>query len=167
MRRFAYRHSASGKPGWVSSCAGMTAAFLLIFSFPGMAAEAVDVTVYTTKGEVPLQLELAATPESRIQGLMHRDTLAPLDGMLFLFPKAHDYAFWMKDTRIPLDILFVNDEQRIVHIARDVAPYTKAERASGQPIVAVIELDGGRALKEAIAEGDHVRYDLPKSLEIR
>lgn len=139
----------------------------MLCATPAMAKEVVDVTIYTTHGEVPLQLELAATPESRIQGLMNRDGLAPQDGMLFLFPEPHDYSFWMKDTRIPLDMLFITDKQQIAHIEADVPPYTRAERSAGQEVIAVIELDGGRASAESIAKGDHVRYDLPKSLEIR
>lgn len=130
-------------------------------------AASIDATIYTKKGEVPLQLELAATPESRVKGLMDRDSLDPLDGMLFLFPTPHDYSFWMKDTRLPLDMLFIDEQRRIVHIEANVAPYTKAERSSGQPVVAVIELDGGRASAESIAKGDHVRYDLPPSFKVQ
>lgn len=129
-------------------------------------AEVIDATVYTQKGEVPLRLELAATPQTRIKGLMDRDSIAPLDGMVFIFPTPHDYTFWMKDTRIPLDMLFVNEKQSIVHIEANVTPYTKAERGSGQEVVTVIELDGGRAARESIAKGDHVRYDLPTSFHV-
>lgn len=131
------------------------------------AAELVDVVVYTKKGEVPLTLELAATPETRVQGLMNRDSLAPADGMLFIFPSPYDYSFWMKDTRIPLDMLFINDKRTIVHIEAEVPPYTRAERSSGQPITAVIELDGGRASAESIGKGDRVRYDLPKDIHVQ
>lgn len=143
------------------------AALVVVFCATSAIAEVIDATVFTTKGEVPLRLELAATPETRLQGLMNRDSLAPLDGMLFIFPSAHDYSFWMKDTRIPLDMLFVDEKQRIVHIEADVPPYTKAERASGQSVIAVIELDGGRASRESVAKGDHVRYDLPPSFKVQ
>lgn len=143
------------------------AALMVAFCATSALAEDVDATVFTKKGEVPLRLEVAATPETRIKGLMDRDSLAPLDGMLFLFPSPHDYSFWMKDTRIPLDMLFIDDKNRIVHVEADVPPYTKAERASGQQVVAVIELDGGRASRESIAKGDHVRYDLPPSFQVQ
>lgn len=139
----------------------------LICATSATATEVVDVVIYTTRGEVPLKLELASTPETRVQGLMNRDGLAPADGMLFLFPSAYDYSFWMKDTRIPLDMLFINEKRAIVHIEADVPPYTRAERSSGQEITAVIELDGGRASSESIAEGDRVRYDLPKDIEVK
>lgn len=145
----------------------LLAALVVAFCATSVMAEVVDATVFTTKGEVPLRLELAATPETRIKGLMDRDSLAPLDGMLFIFPSPHDYSFWMKDTRIPLDMLFIDEKRAIVHVEADVAPYTKAERASGKPIVAVIELDGGRAARESIGKGDHVLYDLPKHFMVQ
>lgn len=131
------------------------------------AVEVVDVVVYTTQGEVPLKLELAATPETREHGLMKRDALSPNDGMVFLFPAADDYAFWMKDTRIPLDMLFINAEHEIVYIEKAAKPYSTRSRSSGKEIVAVIELDGGRAGRESIVEGDRVRYDLPPTIQVR
>lgn len=141
------------------------AALVVAFCATSAMAEVVDATIFTRKGEVPLRLELAATPETRIKGLMDRDSLDPLDGMLFIFPTAHDYTFWMKDTRIPLDMLFIDEKNSIAHIEAKVPPYTKAERASGQPVIAVIELDGGRASAESVAKGDHVRYDLPPNFQ--
>ena len=145
----------------------LLAALVVAFCATSALAEVVDATIFTKKGEVPMRLEVAATPETRVKGLMDRDSIAPLDGMLFLFPTPHDYAFWMKDTRIALDMLFVDASNRIVHVEADVPPYSKSERASGQQIVAVIELDGGRASRESIAKGDHVRYDLPPSITVK
>ena len=158
------RNIGGGQSRWIASFA---LAMTMIFNTPAHAAQTVDATIYTQKGELPLQLELAATPETRVKGLMHRDSLDPLDGMLFLFPTPHDYSFWMKDTRLPLDMLFIDAQRRIVHIEAQVAPYSKSERSSGQAIVAVIELDGGRASAESIAEGDHVRYDWPASFTVQ
>lgn len=128
--------------------------------------DAVDVIIYTTQGELPLSTELAANPEARALGLMHRDTLKPHDGMLFVFPKAADYRFWMKDTRLPLDMLFVDAEQTIVHIEENAKPYSLTERHAGRPVLAVIELDGGASASKGIAKGDKVRYALPKMAEI-
>ncbi len=146
---------------WLAALAAM------IGACSAKALEVVDAVVYTTQGEVPLKLELAATPETREHGLMKRDTLSPNDGMLFLFPTAEDYAFWMKDTRIPLDMLFINAAHEVVHIEVAAKPFSTRSRSSGKDIVAVIELDGGRAGRESIVEGDRVRYDLPPALEVR
>lgn len=126
----------------------------------------VEVVVYTKKGEIPLQLELAATDAQREKGLMNRDSLAPHDGMLFLFPTPKDHTFWMKNTRIPLDMLFVRENMTIAHIA-SATPHSLKGQHAGEAICAVIELDGGRASREVIAVGDHVRYDLPETVEIR
>ncbi len=145
----------------------LLAALVVALCATSAMAEVVDATIFTKKGEVPLRLELAATPETRVKGLMDRDSLAPLDGMLFLFPTPHDYTFWMKDTRIPLDMLFIDEKNAIVHIEANVPPYTKSERGSGREVVAVIELDGGRASAESIGKGDHVRYDLPPTTKVQ
>lgn len=127
-----------------------------------------DAVIYTKHGEVPLKLELAITPEARVQGLMNRESIQPLDGMLFIFPEPHDYHFWMKNTPIPLDMLFVRQDHTVAHIEENVPPRTLAERsADDDAICAVIELDGGRASREGIAEGDHVRYEIPAHMEIR
>jgi len=135
-------------------------------SCSSLAGEATELTVYTTKGEVSLNVELATTPQQRQIGLMNRETLKPHDGMLFLFPTPHDYSFWMKNTMIPLDMLFVNAAMQIVHIEANATPYTLSTHASGQQVVAVIELDGGRAAREGIAVKDHIRYVLPPSVTI-
>jgi hypothetical protein len=137
------------------------------FSAQAASLLVTEATIFTTSGEVPLSLEVAATPDARMTGLMDRDEMGSEDGMLFLFPKAHDYAFWMKNTEIPLDILFINAKRRIVHIEASATPHTLTERSAGEPVVAVIELDGGRASREGVAIGDHVRYELPPEITIQ
>lgn len=132
-----------------------------------LPAPVVDAVIYTKTGEVPVTLELAATPETRETGLMKRDTIGPHDGMIFIFPKAEDHTFWMKNTRIPLDMLFVRENRTIAHIASNTVPHSLTGRHADEPVCAVIELDGGRASREGIAEGDHVRYDLPPTVEVR
>lgn len=127
----------------------------------------IDAVIYTRDGEVPLMLEVAATPEARMTGLMDRDTIGPRDGMLFLFPVEHAYGFWMKNTNIPLDILFIDAKRRIVHIEAEATPHSLTERKPPVPVLSAIELDGGRASRDGIAVGDHLRYELPPMLEIR
>lgn len=150
----------------------MTPLALLLLFICGLPLHAtaqtppVDAIIYTTRGEIPLKLITAATPEERRVGVMNRDTLKPFDGMLFLFPDENDYSFWMKDTRIPLDMIFVDARQTIVHVESDVEPYSLRKRNCGRKVNAVIELDGGRAAREGIAAGDNVRYELPKNMEI-
>lgn len=140
----------------------------LCLLLPGLAgaAQTVDAVIYTRQGERPLKLELAATPETREHGLMKRRELKPVDGMLFIFPEAGDYGFWMKNTLIPLDMLFVAENRTIVSIAANTVPNSRTIHSASQPIRAVIELDGGRANRDAIDVGDKVRYDLPDDIQI-
>lgn len=137
----------------------------LIFATTSHAAT-LPVTIHTVHGPKHLTLEIAATEPARQQGLMHRKTLAPSDGMIFLFPAPAPQSFWMKNTPLPLDILYVNPAGRIVSIARG-EPFSTAPLPSDGPVNSVIELDAGRAKRDAISIGDEVDYALPPSVTIR
>lgn len=152
---------------YCSRFAPIGAALMLLIGSSAFAQTPIDTVIYTTQGEVLLRLEAAVTPKAREIGLMKRDSLKPMDGMLFLFPRADDYSFWMKDTLIPLDILFVDEGHTIVHVEHNVPPYSLAARRCNRKVNAVIELDGGRAAREGIAVGDNVRYELPEHIELR
>ncbi|MDQ2766457.1 MAG: DUF192 domain-containing protein, partial [Gemmatimonadota bacterium] len=70
----------------------------------------------------PVRIELAADDDTREKGLMFRDRLPDGTGMLFVFPQPGDFPFWMKNTLIPLDMIWIDADHRIVHIAHDVPP---------------------------------------------
>lgn len=142
-------------------------ALLPLSSFAQDVLPTTDAVIYTTKGEVPLRLEVATTEATREEGLMNRTSLEPHDGMLFLFPTPSDYSFWMKNTSLPLDMIFIGPDQTVVAIAANTKPFSLATHHAGKPVEAVIELDGGRAAKDAVAVGDKVGYGLPKSLKIQ
>ena len=74
--------------------------------------------------EVPVIVTLADTPEERARGLSNTPDLPDNEGMLFIFEEAGNYRFWMKDTLIPLDIIWIDNDQKIVHIERNVQPDT-------------------------------------------
>lgn len=105
----------------------------------------------------PFTLEMAITPEIRERGLMHRTTLAPYDGMVFFFPKPAPYQFWMKNTLIPLDMLFVDEASTVVYIAT-AKPLSLEMVGPEVAVDTVIELAAGRAAREGIKLGDKVRY---------
>ncbi len=109
-----------------------------------------------------LHLELATTPEARMHGLMNRKTLAPNDGMAFFFPEISIEKFWMKNTLIPLDMLFVDESGRIVYIATAI-PLSLTPVGPDSPVETVIELAGGAAAKRGIAVGDKVHYEIPSA----
>lgn len=126
----------------------------------------IPVIIHTQVQDVTLQLELATTVEAREHGLMHRESLKPNDGMLFEFPQAQNYAFWMKDTPLPLDMLFVDSKRRIVFIAPDTTPNSLTPIHAGQKVTTVIELAAGRAALDNIRVGDTVMYTLPASTTV-
>ena len=107
---------------------------------------------------VKLALETATTPEQYTRGLMGRHHLAPCEGMAFLFPRAMRQRFWMKDTPLPLDLLFVDESQRIIYIGHGT-PLSEEPIGPDAPVRSVIEIASGRAAKDRIAVGDTVHYE--------
>lgn len=114
--------------------------------------------IATAGGEQHFAVELAVNSEQRAQGLMYRPRMAADAGMLFLYPAARPVAMWMKNTLIPLDMLFIGDDGRILHIAERAIPGSTATISSMQPARAVLELNGGTAARLKIQVGDRVLY---------
>ena len=139
----------------------IVAAWLLVAQ-SAFAASPIPAHIATAKGDVALTLETATTPETRNYGLMNRKTLKPNDGMVFLFPRESRLSFWMKDTLIPLDMLFIDKSGTIAHINPQATPLSTTPIDSSTPILTVIEIDGGRAAREGIAVGDKVTYRFPE-----
>lgn len=103
------------------------------------------------------RIELAETPAQLAQGLMNRDHLAEDRGMLFIFPSVEEQTMWMHNTRIPLDMLFVDNDGKIAYIAANNRPYDERRVTSHQPVRAVVELNGGQAESLGIRVGDTVQ----------
>ena len=144
--------------------------FLGVFAlsfFSALAAEHSPLTIYTKDGEQRLELELAVTPEQRMVGLQNRTSLPPGGGMLFVFPQPTTAGFWMKDTLIALDIIFIDENYSIIHIEHNALPHTLQHRTPGKPYFSVVELRGGAAKKRGIAKGDRVRFHLPQHIKVR
>ncbi len=114
------------------------------------------VTVTTSQGEYDFQAWIARTPRHRAQGLMFVRTLDAARGMLFVFPAPVAASFWMQNTYIPLDMLFVHATGRITNIAASTRPLTTDAYTSSEPVVAVLELAGGTAARLGIRPGDRV-----------
>lgn len=132
-------------------------------TFPARADEfsfATDrLTIETDDGRVlEFSVELALTPEQRARGLMFREQLASDAGMLFLFDREAPRAFWMKNTYLPLDIVFIDHAGRIVSIARDTTPLSETPIPSEAPAKGVLELNAGTAAALDIGPGDRVVY---------
>ena len=109
-----------------------------------------------------VHVEIANNDELRAQGLMYRDQLAPGDGMLFFFPSDGYYPFWMKNTRIPLDIIWIDANRRIAHVKHQVPPCHVPDCPSYPPNAKakyVLEIAGGEAAKHGLKEGDLLRFE--------
>lgn len=109
-----------------------------------------------------VQVEVAWTPVQRAVGLMNRQSLDEGAGMLFDFGRPEPVKFWMKNTLIPLDMLFMDQTGRVVHIEADVQPHDLTPRGPDFPVLAVLELAGGMAEKLGITVGAQVSHDLFK-----
>ena len=102
------------------------------------------------------QVEMAVTPQEQETGLMFRKSVPAASGMLFVFPAVQPEPFWMKNTLVPLDMVFINPDGTIRAIAENTVPYSLAPVDSGGPVKAVLELQGGLTAKESISVGDKV-----------
>lgn len=118
------------------------------------------IVIDTAKGPRVFRVEVAADDASRAHGLMQRQRLAANAGMLFDFQRPVMTAFWMKDTPLPLDILFVRADGTISTIAENAIPLSTAEIMSAEPIRAAIEINGGLSHKMGITPGNRVRASI-------
>lgn len=114
------------------------------------------LVIETAKGPVSFTVELALTREERAQGLMNRETMASDHGMLFEFDETRDVMMWMKNTILPLDMVFIGEDGKVAGVAADAVPYSEAIISSPGPVRYVLELNAGVSAKEGIAAGDVV-----------
>lgn len=138
--------------------------FLLVFlaALGAVTACRADpkVAIATKAGrEVVFQVEIADTPAKRAMGLQYRRELANDRGMIFLFPGESPQTFWMKNTPIPLDMVFINQDHVIVGIVEQAVPFSLDSRSVGAASQFVLEINGGLAKKLGIQTGDRVRFD--------
>ena len=112
-------------------------------------------------GEVlaTIDIEVADTEPDRNQGMMYRRSMADSLGMLFIFPRSEPRAFWMKNTYISLDIIFVDDSLRIVTIQKNALPFSEKSLPSSQPARYIVEVVGGFCDRQGIKEGDLIKFD--------
>ncbi len=119
-----------------------------------------ELTIVTASGPHKFAVEVATTPAQLEQGLMFRQSLAPDSGMLFDFKSPQPVMMWMKNTLIPLDMLFVDMQGRIANIHERAVPGSLETIGSGASARAVIELNGGTVARLGIKPGDRVIYPI-------
>ena len=115
-----------------------------------------NLNIRTTDNDLTFVVEVAATDLQRARGLMFREEMAEDHGMLFIFEGEGERFFWMKNTPLPLDIIYISTAGRIVSIAEDTTPFSEAVIPSGEPARFVLELNAGTSRNLAIAVGDQV-----------
>ena len=133
---------------------------LLIATGPARPTPLKTLEIVSKTGVHVFAVEIADTPAARQKGLMFRKKLPEGQGMLFDFKREQDVAFWMKNTYIPLDMIFIRGNGRILRIARNTKPLSTALIPSGGPVRAVLEVIGGTAEKLGIEAGDRVAFPI-------
>jgi uncharacterized membrane protein (UPF0127 family) len=133
---------------------------LFVAAGPARAAGQQTFEIATKSGVHPFSVELATTEPEREKGLMFRKELPEGQGMLFDFQRDQDVGFWMQNTYIPLDMIFIKGDGRILRIAENTEPMSTKVIPSGGPVRFVLEVIAGTARKLGIAPGDRVASPL-------
>ena len=115
------------------------------------------LTIHSSSGSHLFTVEVAATPEQQERGLMFTRSLGADQGMIFPYDPPQTVAFWMKNTLIPLDMLFVRADGTIARITT-AKPLDLTPVPAGEPVAAVLEIRGGRAAELGVREGDRVEW---------
>jgi uncharacterized membrane protein (UPF0127 family) len=149
------RRAALSFCAWLAVAVAGVAAAAPLQSF-----ETSSLTIVSAHGRHHFTVELAETPAQMQQGLMFRPSLAPDAGMLFDFKVPTVATMWMRNTLIPLDMLFVDANGTIVNIRARAVPESDAIISAAAPVRAVLELNGGTAARLGIAPGDRVLHPI-------
>ncbi|MCF3594148.1 DUF192 domain-containing protein [Rhodobacteraceae bacterium LMO-12] len=138
----------------------MALAFLLFGAAPILAESCREDTVFLRGewGTARFNVELADTVRLRARGLMHRDSLPTSAGMLFIYPRPSFVAFWMKNTRIPLDMIFLDAQGVVQRVHHQAVPGDLTQIPGGSNILAVLEINGGLARAIGITEGSEMHH---------
>ena len=145
--------------------------FFILLAFPFNSLAGNDpapsgLIPITLPGGAIIHAELADTPQKRAEGLMYREQLADDRGMLFTFSQAQAWVFWMKNTKIPLDLIWINEKKQIIHIEQNVPICTRTDDSCPQyrpneGALYVLELATGRAESLKLQRGSKLQFRIP------
>ena len=124
----------------------------------GPAVHEEHLELVTASGTHALDVEVAATPEQQARGLMFRTELGENKGMLFPHPTPRELTMWMRNTYIPLDMVFIRADGTVHRIEAQTVPFSERTIASQGPVSAVLEIAGGAAARLGLKPGDTVRH---------
>jgi hypothetical protein len=125
---------------------------------PASGLRVVPLTVTHGAKKLKFRVEVAASPQEQARGLMFRSAMGADEGMIFPMNPPRGASFWMRNTMISLDIIFVGVDGRISNIAANAIPYDERPLSSVGEVIAVLELNGGRAAQLGISPGDKVEW---------
>jgi uncharacterized membrane protein (UPF0127 family) len=153
---------AACSPGEGATARAQAPAAAKLARHPLSGLAVIDLVIERGGRNIPFRVEVAASPEEQARGLMFRTELGDFEGMLFPSATPEPRSFWMKNTPLSLDIIFIGPDGRILNIAADTVPYSLTPVNSIGPASAVLELRAGRTKALGIEPGDKVSYTLPR-----
>lgn len=130
----------------------------IMIAAPGQALEKKPLSIITASGQHNVTVEVALTREEQAAGLMYRTELGDDEGMLFFYPQEFEITMWMKNTYIPLDMIFVKRDGTVLRVEENTEPFSERVISSHGKARAVIELKGGSAARLGIRPGDKIKY---------
>jgi len=133
-------------------------ALLLVLAAIAACTDHPQVTIHAADGVVRIPVELAVTPETRTRGLMYRRDLPSNAGMLFVFPQESLQRFWMRNTPLPLDLIFITAARTVAGVVADARPFSEDFLGVSVPSQYVLEVHAGFAARHRIAAGDVVDF---------
>lgn len=137
------------------------AAIVLAWSLAAVRAQNFEpLTIVGPSRQHAFSVEVARNDADRAQGLMFRRSMAQDRGMLFDFERVQPISMWMQNTYLPLDMLFIRPDGTIARVAENAEPLSTRTIPSGEPVLAVLELNGGTAARLGIKAGDRVEHPL-------
>ena len=143
---------------WPVRCLGL---WLVLVAGLAQAQSFEPLSIVTQGGtRHSFQVEVARNDADRAQGLMYRRSMPAEQGMLFDFGRVEPVAMWMQNTYLPLDMLFVRPDGSIARIAANTEPLSTRTIPSGEPVLAVLELNAGTAARLGIRTGDRIEHPL-------
>ncbi len=148
--------------GALACICGVLVAIVVVLCAPRAVAEACDFEAVTLRGDwgqARFTVEVVDTPETRAQGLMFREHLPRRGGMLFLYDAPQPVSFWMRNTLIPLDMIFVGADGVVTRVHENAVPMDETPIPGGQEVQAVLEVNAGIASMFGIAPGTEMRHE--------
>lgn len=138
--------------------AALLAAVVLLAPIVGVAAEEQTLILQTASGAHRYNVEVADTTAKRAKGLMFRRSLPKTGGMIFLYDQPQVLGMWMRNTYIPLDMVFINDDGKVHRVETNTEPFSTDIISSEGAVVAVLELNAGEAERIGLTPGDRVVF---------